>query len=760
MSTHITVEEFLQELFGSSWRNRAAFAGYTPQRGWYETRDLQALDPTGDCYVSIAAVKPGKKRGEGAQETVFLVIDDVGEHVSEEAVALALGRPTFGVASSAAGFHWFYKLSTPVPTSEWPGFFGGIKKLIGIDTLHGPEAHHVYRLPMGVYSNPKKPERHGFKPHITEDNPDAAIAPATIPRTGPSKAHAPASGAGADIKLGLDDLREFMSWIKNDIEDRHTWVTIVGHGLKALCKNDEDGFTVFDEWSDVEKTPGYNREKWRGFGAGGLQSKGGHLMGMAQAANPDGFARMFAPKVFLPDPTEAAPVAAEVINFSVDQEKTSLEVVRHFAGRIRQVGRGDWREFNEETGRWREWTGDHMMRRVLELVAERKQIALDPEIAKKLGSVKFIEGIARAAGLHREVIARATDFDRAPLLLGVPSGVIDLRPGASRKIRKGRASEMVSKAMWVDPAPAGTPCPEWTRFLVEFTRGKPDLARWLQARAGYCLTGLMDEPVMPYYYGSGGNGKSVYLNALRSVWGEYGTQMDHRLLFEKQGGYHLAPLAVLAGVRLAVVTDVPSNAVWDVHIMKMLTGDDAITANRMHQNPITFKSTAKIDASGNGEPTVKDMDEGIRRRLKMLPMIGTPKVIDKQLGRKLYDEYPAILAWALAGLDEYWRLGGFPASEQVDEATKGYHKMLDPFQRWLDTGIEEDRTPGAKLSGEELYRSWDAFRCSEGAHNVSPANKHALGKKMRDKGFVFSTVNGYPYLRGYKLTKSTASEVF
>jgi putative DNA primase/helicase len=385
---------------------------------------------------------------------------------------------------------------------------------------------------------------------------------------------------------------------------------------------------------------------------------------------------------------------------------------------------------------------------------------MDPEVSKKLTSVKFIEGIARAAALHVSVIGKTTDFDRVALLLGVPSGVIDLRPGASRRIRRGRASEMVSKAMWVDPAAPGTACPEWTRFLAEFTRGDASLAEWLQVRAGYCLTGLMDEYIMPFYHGSGGNGKSVYLNALRSVWGEYGAQIEHRLLFEKVGGYHLAPLAVLAGVRLAIVTDVPQAASWDVHIMKMLTGDDAITANRMHQNPITFKSTAKVDVSGNGEPVVKDMDEGVRRRLKLIPLTAQPKVIDKQLSRKLLDEYGAILAWALAGLDKYWALGGLPASKTVDDATREYHNMLDPFQRWTDAALSKDATAGAMLSAADMYRSWDAFRSGEGRHGMTPANPARLVRKLVDKGFVFSLKDGYSILRGYKLNKLSSDTVF
>ena len=86
--------------------------------------------------------------------------------------------------------------------------------------------------------------------------------------------------------------------------------------------------------------------------------------------------------------------------------------------------------------------------------------------------------------------------------------------------------------------------------------------------------------------------------------------------------------------------------------------------------------------------------------------------------------------------------------------------MLDPFQRWVDTRVVKDHSQGAKVSATDLFQSWDGFRGSEGTYGVAPANKNALCKKMREKGFVFSTVDGYSYLRGYKLTKSSASEVF
>jgi putative DNA primase/helicase len=734
-------------------------------------RDYTQLDSSRDCYWSIAAFPSGVNTNQHghALDVRALVIDDVGtKGPSAGAVVLALNEPTTIVETSPGNFQYGYRLSKPVAKADWRGFFGGIEAMIGHKVpLDAPACQTLMRLPMGINTKGsdtkgKMKLGHGgtFKVRLVAVNAGVALDPDTIRRAvvtfGTSGNSQPAHS--------VRDICGLMALIPNNDVHYDDWFAHAERTM-ALAVDEEtalEGFTLWSEKSS-KHDPAEIALRWGSVDP--TRTSGKELLLEAERADPEGYRAWLAREsaTAFPDavdPAEVAAAAAMGVEFSVDQEKSSIAVVEHLAGRLKKVGRGSWREFDETTGRWREWTDDHMLRRVLEMVRARKTRPMAPAISKKLEGIRFIAGIAQAASLHRTVIAKATDFDCSPLILGVPSGVIELGKGKSRAVRKGRASEMVSKAMWVDPASPGTPHPEWSRFLAEFTEQDAGLEEWLQVHAGYCLTGLMEQHILPYFHGSGGNGKSVYLNALRSVWGEYATQMDHRLLFEKQGGYHLSPLAVLAGVRLAVVTDVPADAVWDVHIMKMLTGDDAITANRMHQDPITFKSSAKIAVSGNTEPVVKDMDEGIRRRLKSLPLTATPAVQDIRLSQKLAAEWGAILNWALTGLDMYWALGDLPVSKTVEDATTAYHTLLDPLQRWLDTGLEKDPSPGARVSAKELYQSWQAFKAAEGRFNMQPNSSAHLNRKMIEKKFVFNPLHGRSYLYGYKITNSSAADVF
>ena len=63
---------------------------------------------------------------------------------------------------------------------------------------------------------------------------------------------------------------------------------------------------------------------------------------------------------------------------------------------------------------------------------------------------------------------------------------------------------------------------------------------------------------MVFLYGTGGNGKSVFLDIIGEVMGDYHVRADHRLFMAKVGGFHLAPLAALEGARLVTCPDVGS----------------------------------------------------------------------------------------------------------------------------------------------------------------------------------------------------------
>ena len=328
MDNHSDTERFLQVVF-PDYGTHAIFANIRhalPKDIFTTTRKVEQLDLSLGCYWSVGAF-PDDGSAERTMARVVevraLVIDDVGTKVPEINVELSgLGPPTVKILTSPGNYQWTYRLSRPVSKADWPGFWRGVEARVGTK-LEGGEAIHVFWLPQGTHP---KPEHGGFRPRMVEINDGVTLDVSTIRMVGPSgPGPSVGSGGGSDVKLDLDDLRTFMGWIPNTFGHRQEWMDVI-HDIKALCEDDEDGFTVMEEWSDPEKYPGYNRVVWDKLGASGLKSTGGMLKGLAEAANPDGFRKMFAPKVF--DDGAVHPVintlAPGAVRFKLGEKKQIL----------------------------------------------------------------------------------------------------------------------------------------------------------------------------------------------------------------------------------------------------------------------------------------------------------------------------------------------------------------------------------------------------------------------------------------------------
>jgi RepB DNA-primase N-terminal domain len=160
---HSDTKRFLQAVFGTDWASSAIFADYDrhavdPYPKMRHKRSLDELDPTLDCYFSIAAFPPHAKRNLKALalEVRTFVIDDVGSKVSAAAVERALGRPTAAVETSPGNFQWAYRLSKPVPVDDWGTFFDAVEARVGERFDRATrDPVHLFRLPMGMNTKPE-----------------------------------------------------------------------------------------------------------------------------------------------------------------------------------------------------------------------------------------------------------------------------------------------------------------------------------------------------------------------------------------------------------------------------------------------------------------------------------------------------------------------------------------------------------------------------------------------------------------------------
>src|SRR6185312_13605294 len=123
--------------------------------------------------------------------------------------------------------------------------------------------------------------------------------------------------------------------------------------------------------------------------------------------------------------------------------------------------------------------------------------------------------VERLAAADRRHAATVEQWDSDPWLLNTPTGTIDLRSGTSRT---HRCADYLTKV--TADGPDGS-CPLWMRFLDRVTHGDCEMQGFLQRMIGYCLTGSTREHALFFLYGTGANGKSVFLSAISALLGDY-----------------------------------------------------------------------------------------------------------------------------------------------------------------------------------------------------------------------------------------------
>jgi putative DNA primase/helicase len=247
------------------------------------------------------------------------------------------------------------------------------------------------------------------------------------------------------------------------------------------------------------------------------------------------------------------------------------------------------------------------------------------------------------------VVVAAKMLDADPWLLGVQNGVIELKTGSFRSARR---EDLITKRANVAFDP-NAQCPEWSKFLNTVMGGDHSLLDYLQRVSGYTLTGIVSEEVLFVLYGTGNNGKSTYRETLHALFGDYALAADAGLLTErKKAGGATEEIARLKGRRFVAINKTAENDHLNEARIKFITSQDTITARNLYGHLFDFFPTHKTSLTTNHKPIVRGTDEGIWRRVQLIPFtIIIPKnAVEKDFReRRLMPELPGILNWALAG---------------------------------------------------------------------------------------------------------------
>ena len=342
---------------------------------------------------------------------------------------------------------------------------------------------------------------------------------------------------------------------------------------------------------------------------------------------------------------------------------------------------------------------------------------------------------ARAANRRRQIIAYAAgdpriqatpdDFDQNRTLLTCPNGTYNLE---TNEFRESRPEDMLTSMCRV-AYDSSAECPTWERFLEQ---ALPDEAvrNFMQRWLGYCLTGSVEERKFVVCWGpAGNNGKSTLFNAMEAVLGDkYAWPAPPELLMVINSEQHPTMFASLCGKRLVVTSETRKGRTWDEEKVKRLTGNDAITARRMHENLWTFRPTHKLMIASNSKPQVKDISDSFWNRLILVPFLVsfTGDKMDLKLGEKLKAELPGILNWCIKGC-MLWQKDGLQVPEKATLAAQTYREEED----WMGNVIDQCFVfeAGARLSRKDAMAKVEAW-IKEHAPNLS-INSKTLWERFR-----------------------------
>ena len=324
--------------------------------------------------------------------------------------------------------------------------------------------------------------------------------------------------------------------------------------------------------------------------------------------------------------------------------------------------------------------------------------------------------IVSAANTAKPMIAiSVSDLDKDENLINTPYATFDLRKGLAGE-QPHDPGDLITKITACSPGEEGKQI--WLDALKLFFCKDQKLIDYVQETVGMATIGKVYQEHMIIAYGGGANGKSTFWNTIFRVLGNYAGKLSAEALTMNCKRNVKPEMAELKGKRLIISSEMEEGMRLNTAVVKQLCSTDEIQAEKKYKDPFSFVPSHTLVLYTNHLPKVGANDDGIWRRLIVIPF--NAKITGKS-DIKNYADYlfehagPAIMSGIIEGakkaIDKDFHTD---LPDVVEAAIKAYREDNDWLGQFLEECCETD--PSYKEKSGELYQAYRAHCMQNGEY--------------------------------------------
>lgn len=339
------------------------------------------------------------------------------------------------------------------------------------------------------------------------------------------------------------------------------------------------------------------------------------------------------------------------------------------------------------------------------------------------------------------------DLDSDPFALCTPEATYDLRKGLAGA-REHSPEDYITKITSVSPSKKGQQI--WLDCLDLIFQGDQSLIDYVQMICGLAAIGKVYVEALIIAYGDGRNGKSTFWNAVSRVMGLYSGNISADTLTVGCRRNIKPEMAEIKGKRLLIAAEMQEGSRLNDSTVKQLCSTDDVFAEKKYKDPFSFKPCHTLVLYTNHLPRVSASDDGIWRRLIVIPFGAkiTGKSDIKNYGEYLFDKAgESILAWVIEGAKKVIELDyQIPVPGCVQKAIDEYRNQNDWFGHFLTDKCEVDDS--YKESSSALYQAYRNYSMDCNEYIRSTADFYFALEKS---GFERIKVHNKRFFKGLRL---------